>query len=291
MTKLQVFDPPMCCTSGVCGTNVDTKLVKFLNDIEWLKSKGIEVERFGLAFEPKAFVDNAIVKETLHKDGNDCLPLILKDDKIVSQGSYPDRAKLAEICGIAFEQENSEAEKVSVGCCGPDCACHESSVGDKFKTAVLIIIMIAIACILAIKFSCKAGATEIKINNKTHQSQILGEYLNSMNQIKKAPQEAAFVFVPAKNNKNIDKTAKAAVISAQNILKNKNIKTSLYTLNTSSADYAAIASQNKLPAILVIAQGSEKGVVSGKINQTRLLQAYIQASQVGCGASCPCHRK
>lgn len=294
MTKLQVFDPPMCCSSGVCGTNVDTKLVKFLNDIEWLKSKGVEIERHGLAFEPKAFVDNEIVKEALHSQGNDCLPLILWNNEIVFKGSYPNRLKLAEICGITFEAENvaQESENISLGC-GPDCACHKPAVGNKFRNTVILIILLLVAFILVSKACCKAGASElmnhnILISNKT---QILGVPLDSLSQINKNSQDAAFIFVPSKNNPNIDNSSKSAVISTQKLLKNKNLKTKLYTLKTSSADYASIASQVKLPAILVIGKGSNRGTVSGKIDQTRLLQAYLTASQAGCGASCPCHKK
>lgn len=103
MKKLHVFDPPMCCSSGVCGTNVDTKLVTFASDLEWLKKQGIEVERHGLSFEPSAFVKNEIVKKSLEKEGNDCLPLIVVNNEIVYKGSYPQREKLAEIFGIEFK--------------------------------------------------------------------------------------------------------------------------------------------------------------------------------------------
>ncbi|HBG49819.1 MAG TPA: arsenical resistance operon transcriptional repressor ArsD [Cyanobacteria bacterium UBA9971] len=106
MMKLQVFDPPMCCTSGVCGTNVDTKLVGFLNDIEWLKKQGIHVERYGLAFEPAMFTKIAVVKNTLKEEGNDSLPIILADEKVAYKGNYPDRKKLAEICGIEWKEED-----------------------------------------------------------------------------------------------------------------------------------------------------------------------------------------
>lgn len=285
MTKLQIFDPPMCCTSGVCGTNVDTKLVKLLNDIEWLKSKGVEIERFGLAFEPQAFVDNELVKETLQKDGNDCLPLILVDSEIVFKGGYPDRAKLAEFCNVEFEESTAQKdESVPVECCGPDCDCHKTSVGNKFKTAVLITILLLIAIILAVKFSCKAGATETK-------SQIVGSYMNSLSKRPDAGYNASFVYIPSKNNSSIDAKTKAAIISAQKTLKAKNIKTNLYTLNPKSSDYASISSKTKLPAVLVVGRGCESSILSGNITTTGLLQAYMQASQFGCGASCPCHRK
>lgn len=36
---LEVFYPPMCCSTGVCGPKVDTKLVQFSADLEWLKAR------------------------------------------------------------------------------------------------------------------------------------------------------------------------------------------------------------------------------------------------------------
>ncbi len=286
MTKLQIFDPPMCCTSGVCGTNVDTKLVKLLNDIEWLKSKGVEVERFGLAFEPQAFVTNELVKETLQKDGNDCLPLILVDGKIVFKGGYPDRAKLAEFCKVEFEESDSkEDEKVSVECCGPDCDCHQTSSGNKFKTAVLIIILLLAALALAVKFSCKAGATT------THQSQSMKGFVGSIAEAKKSGQDTVFVFVPSKSNVKMSILTQTAIVAAQGSLKAKKITSKLYTLDAASSDYASIAAQNQLPAIVVLSKNGKKSIVSGKITTAKLLQAYIETTQVGCGADCPCHKK
>lgn len=299
MTKLQIFDPPMCCTSGVCGTNVDTKLVKLLNDIEWLKLKGVEVERYGLAFEPQAFVSNPVVKETLEKDGNDCLPLVLVDNKVVSKGSYPDRAKLAELCGVKFEEETAtDAENVSVGCCGPDCDCHKPVGGNKFQKTVIAIILIAIACIIVAKTCCKAGAAEFDAVNRGQDidsiqlvNNKLATSVNSINQAKKSGQDAAFIFVPAQNSSKIDSATKSAVTSAQKTLKAKGIKTGLYTLNPSSVDYGSISNQVKLPAVLVVGKSSNRGMVSGKVTVNKLLQAYMVSAQVGCGADCPCHHK
>lgn len=102
--KLQVFDPPMCCSTGICGPGVDPALVEFTANLDWLKRQGIEVERFNLSQQTKAFVSNATVSGALKKDGNDCLPLILADGKIVAQGAYPTRDKLAELAGIEVSE-------------------------------------------------------------------------------------------------------------------------------------------------------------------------------------------
>jgi hypothetical protein len=36
VTKVEVFDPPMCCSSGVCGPNVDPTLARLAADLHWL---------------------------------------------------------------------------------------------------------------------------------------------------------------------------------------------------------------------------------------------------------------
>jgi hypothetical protein len=86
-------------------------------DLDWLKRQGVEVERYNLAQQPQAFATNAAVNAALHEDGNDCLPLILVDGKIVSRGTYPDRSGLSRLAGLEVnaEEEPVKAEKTS--CC------------------------------------------------------------------------------------------------------------------------------------------------------------------------------
>ena len=87
--KIQVFDPPMCCSTGVCGPSVDPALIQFAADLEWVEGQGVQTERFNLSQQPGALVKAAIVKEALEKEGNACLPLILVDGKVACKGSYP----------------------------------------------------------------------------------------------------------------------------------------------------------------------------------------------------------
>jgi hypothetical protein len=100
MSKVQVFDPPMCCSTGVCGPQVDPALVRFAADLEWLKANGVAVERFNLSQEPAAFVGNPVVAQAI-RGRDDALPLLLVDGKIAAQGSYPAREVLAELVGVA----------------------------------------------------------------------------------------------------------------------------------------------------------------------------------------------
>src|SRR3990172_4276316 len=100
MSKIQVFDPAMCCPTGVCGPEVDPALVRSAAEIEWLKTQGVEVERFSLAQQPAAFVSNAEVAAAM-RARDDALPLLLVDGKGVAQGSYPAREGLADLAGIS----------------------------------------------------------------------------------------------------------------------------------------------------------------------------------------------
>jgi hypothetical protein len=103
MKRVAVFDPAMCCSTGVCGPSVDPALPQFAADIEWLKSKGIEVERYNLAQQTAAFTANEVVKSLLNSKGTKCLPLILIGGEIVSEGSYPDREQLSVLTGVPYE--------------------------------------------------------------------------------------------------------------------------------------------------------------------------------------------
>lgn len=98
--KLQVFDPPMCCSTGVCGPSVDPKLAAFAADLDWLKRQGVAVERYNLAQQPAAFMACDLVKATLQKEGDACLPMILIDGVVFSQGRHPSRAELASAAGL-----------------------------------------------------------------------------------------------------------------------------------------------------------------------------------------------
>ncbi len=104
MKKLEVFDPPQCCSTGVCGPTIDPKLVTFASDLHWLANQSIAVERFNLSQQPMAFTSNPTVKGALAISGTSCLPLILFNGAIVSRGQYPTRLQLANIVGIEAPQ-------------------------------------------------------------------------------------------------------------------------------------------------------------------------------------------
>jgi SAM-dependent methyltransferase len=118
---VEVYDPAMCCSTGVCGPVVDPVLPRFAGDLEWLTRKGVTVTRFNLAQEPKAFTTNPAVKAALAHEGTRCLPLISVNGEVVSKGSYPDRATLAGWTGVALDKPGLSLpvldSGVKSGCC------------------------------------------------------------------------------------------------------------------------------------------------------------------------------
>jgi hypothetical protein len=91
---LQVFDRPMCCSTGVCGPEVDDALVRFAADLDWLAGQGVEIQRFNPAQEPGAFVSNRTVRQALQERGSSCLPLVIAGSTIIASGTYPARSEL-----------------------------------------------------------------------------------------------------------------------------------------------------------------------------------------------------
>lgn len=120
MTTLQVFDRPMCCSTGICGPKVDPALARFAADLDWLKGQGVQVERYNLAQQPGAFTQYDDVKAALLSENVGCLPLFRVNGAIVFKGKYPSRSMLARWCGV----ETPGALPVAgAGCCGPTGCC------------------------------------------------------------------------------------------------------------------------------------------------------------------------
>ena len=122
MKTLEVFDPAMCCSTGVCGVDVDPVLAQFAADLKWVEEHGVTVARHNLGQEPQAFAANPeVVKEM--EAGMDRLPILAVDGHIVSTGMYPSRQQLAQKLGIALTTAEKPRIRVGSGCCTPDSGC------------------------------------------------------------------------------------------------------------------------------------------------------------------------
>lgn len=98
--KLSVYDPAMCCSSGVCGPKVDPALVELSGALKVLAEQGVTVERFNLSQQPKAFAENPQVKKYLNELGSTALPFIFIDDEFALSGRYPTAKELFALLKI-----------------------------------------------------------------------------------------------------------------------------------------------------------------------------------------------
>ncbi len=96
MSKIEIFDPAMCCATGLCGVSVDQELLRVATTINTLAKKGITVIRYGLSSEPQAFVDNKKINEYLMKEDVEILPLTLVNGEVVKTKQYPTDAEFAK---------------------------------------------------------------------------------------------------------------------------------------------------------------------------------------------------
>ena len=104
MKKLEIFDPALCCSTGVCGPSVDPELVRIASAMFLLEGKEFDVKRYNLGMEPDAFITNKDVNQLLNDKGPEALPIIVFNQKVVKVGSYPQNAELATWFEIGQEE-------------------------------------------------------------------------------------------------------------------------------------------------------------------------------------------
>jgi hypothetical protein len=131
MSVIEVFDPPMCCSTGVCGPSVDPALATFAGDLSALAERGVSVARHNLSQEPKAFAEDSVIRELLRERGDGVLPVVKVNGEIVSSGRYPTRneldawtsaSKFSELDATTTElgaSSSAERSDAPATCCSP----------------------------------------------------------------------------------------------------------------------------------------------------------------------------
>ncbi|MCL6596884.1 MAG: arsenite efflux transporter metallochaperone ArsD [Firmicutes bacterium] len=113
---VEVFDPEMCCTSGVCGPAPDPALVAFSRLLDELRAQGAQVARYQLSRQPQAFVRNQDVYRLVLERGIASLPVVAVDGRIVSIGHYPGPDALGAHAAAAASRDTTPAR--GCGCSG-----------------------------------------------------------------------------------------------------------------------------------------------------------------------------
>ncbi len=119
--QIDVYDPVLCCSTGVCGPQVDPVLVRFATDLRWVEEGGGQVRRFNLGQNPAAFVANELVRGELTRGGEAVLPLVLVDGRIAFRGRYPDREELTGWLRATPTAGSKQDPSAGCGCRGGAC--------------------------------------------------------------------------------------------------------------------------------------------------------------------------
>ena len=104
MKKVIIYDPALCCPTGLCGVNIDPELMRSAVVVETLKRKGIIIERYNLRDNPQVYVENKTINDFLMKEGAEKLPVTTVDGEIAVMGAYPTNKQIAEWLGVSEDE-------------------------------------------------------------------------------------------------------------------------------------------------------------------------------------------
>jgi hypothetical protein len=104
---VRVFDPAMCCDTGVCGPAVDTSLLDAARDLRWLSAQGVDVVRHNLGTDAGAFVAFAPARMLLQEHGVDALPATWVNGTMLVSGRHATRGELLQALGASNETASS----------------------------------------------------------------------------------------------------------------------------------------------------------------------------------------
>lgn len=133
MKNIRIFEPAMCCATGLCGPSIDPELLRISTLLSSLKEKGIVVERYNLTSHPQVFAQNEAVKELLSKHGTAILLVTISGEDVVLTGRYSTNQEVlawlqvdAQAIGLKEEPACCAAETASgCSCSAAGCAADE----------------------------------------------------------------------------------------------------------------------------------------------------------------------
>ncbi|WP_066645979.1 MULTISPECIES: arsenite efflux transporter metallochaperone ArsD [Christensenella] len=122
MKKMQIFEPAMCCETGLCGVSIDPELLRISTVVNTLKGNGIDIERFNLNSAPMEFVTNEVINKYINEQGPEGLPAVLLDGEIIMTGKYPTNEEFTKLLDLpeGLLKELDKEESGGCCCCGGD---------------------------------------------------------------------------------------------------------------------------------------------------------------------------
>lgn len=122
MKKVIIYEPAMCCPTGLCGVGADPELLRISTLVEMLSAQGFIIERHNLSNAPQEFVNNVEVSGLIEKEGMGTLPITVIDGSVVKKGAYPSNGEMTSYFGLTVKapssQDSGGCSCGSGGCCG-----------------------------------------------------------------------------------------------------------------------------------------------------------------------------
>lgn len=130
MKKMKIFEPAMCCPTGLCGVGVDPELIRMSAALDTLKKHGITVDRFNLNSAPMEFITDQTINAYINENGPEGLPAVTVDGEIIITGRYPTNEEFIKLLDLSEDilkkqskpltvkiKKNSKACGCKGGCC------------------------------------------------------------------------------------------------------------------------------------------------------------------------------
>jgi len=94
---IEIFDPPMCCPTGLCGPSVDAALLHISEAILKVKAEfdgRANVERYVLSQQPAKYTGQPELLERLRAYGVSVLPITMVNGAVLKERHYPSYADM-----------------------------------------------------------------------------------------------------------------------------------------------------------------------------------------------------
>jgi hypothetical protein len=87
--RVEIFEPPMCCSTGLCGPTIDPVLLDVSDMVLKLNDQGVVVQRYVMNQQPQAFLNNPEVYRLVRERQLTALPVTTVNGQIIKVGAYP----------------------------------------------------------------------------------------------------------------------------------------------------------------------------------------------------------
>ena len=200
--------------------------------------------------------------------------------------------------------EQNDKQKQEAGACGPGCGCGTSGSGGRGRWIAGVVILLIAGVLVARAVVKNNGAQVAPVSTgfaalpvpaptAADSSAAPSAAVNAVQEIAAlselnalaADTVGVFVFLPGKG----ETAGKAPIAQMRGAARTiepqlRGGKIGMFSLKTSSPDYAQVTSQMAVPGVLAMVKGKGMSATSGDITETKLVQALVAASSAGgCG--------